>query len=110
VTDRTQYLRSLALDGSAQVSTLTGAAGVGSIDGTPTFAKFNSPGQADWVVGGGGAFLVTDTTNRRIRLVSAALVTTTLAGSGAAAWQDGLGSKSSAHPLPNAPERPRKSL
>lgn len=109
VTDRAPRLRSIALDGSAQVATLTGAAGLGYLEGTPTYAKFNSPGQADWV-GGGGAFLVTDTTNNRIRLVSAALATTTLAGSGAAAWQDGLGSKSCAHPRPSAPEKPRKSL
>ncbi len=71
------------------VTTLAGSGAVGSADGTGAAASFNWPfGVA---VDGSGNVYVADADNNRIRIVSAAGLVSTLAGSGVVGSADGLG-------------------
>ncbi len=70
-------IRKVSLDGI--VTTLAGAAGqIGSVDGTGSAARFNSPSGV--TVDGAGTVYVADSGNSTIRKVSPAGVVTTLAG------------------------------
>lgn len=76
------------------VTTLAGQTTAGSADGTGAAASFNQPfGVA--VIPSSGVIVVTDTLNRRIRLVTPGGVVTTLAGSGNIGSTDGTGSAAS---------------
>jgi DNA-binding beta-propeller fold protein YncE len=78
---------------SGQVSTLAGTAGVvGSTDATGAAASFNSPGGLA-VDSSTGNVYVADSQNDTIRMITAAGVVTTLAGSpGSSGFADGTGS------------------
>ena len=71
------------------VSTVAGSGTPGASDGAGTAASFNSP----WgvAVDSNDNILVADRGNNKIRKVTSAGVTTTLAGSGAAAYSEGPG-------------------
>lgn len=67
-----------------------GSGSPGSADGTS--ATFSSPTSfAINATASGDALVVVDASNHRVRVVSAKRVTSTLAGSGAPTWQDGVG-------------------
>ena len=70
-------------------TTLAGAGTAFFEDGTGTAVKFNSP--RGIVVASDGTIYVGDTGNNRIRRVTSAGVTTTVAGQGDPALQDGMG-------------------
>ena len=76
-------IRVISADG-VTVSTYAGDGVDGFADGSTTTARFDSP--ADLVVASDGRVFVTDTSNRRIRVISAdGAAVSTYAGSGAAA-------------------------
>ena len=72
---------------SGIVSTLAGSGSSGYADGNGTSAEFNSP----WgvAVDGSGNVYVADSSNHRIRKITATGTVTTLAGSGSAAFANG---------------------
>ena len=69
------------------VSTLAGSGTSGFADGTGTAAQFNNPKGV--AVDGAGTVYVADYGNHRIRMVTAAGVVSTLAGSGTSGFADG---------------------
>ena len=70
------------------ISGWAGNGGPGWVDGLGNYAFFASLGMAlNASVAGGDAIVMADGMNHRVRVISAALVTTTLAGSGAPLWQ-----------------------
>jgi DNA-binding beta-propeller fold protein YncE len=73
----------------ALVTTLAGSGSPSWADGVGTFAAFNSPA-ALAVSPVSGALVVADTSNNRVRVVTAAAAVSTLAGSGGAGWVDGF--------------------
>ncbi len=75
------------------VTTWVGSGAAGSADGTGTNASFTGP--AGIAVDGTGTAYVADTGACKIRVVSAAGVVTTLAGSGVATFADGTGASAS---------------
>jgi len=81
---RNVRIRRIAPDG--KVTTLAGA-GRGQTDGTGVFARFNNPSGV--AVTRGGMILVADYGNHRIRSVTLAGETRTIAGSGAFGSQNG---------------------
>lgn len=91
---RRHSLRAVA-SGTAKVTTVAGAAGeAGYTDGAAADARFGRPGQMVGVPG--GAALVCDVGNRRLRLLSADGATvSTFAGSGEDAIADGAGAGAS---------------
>ena len=75
-------------------STLAGSGSAAFADGAGAVASFNNPcGVA--VIPSSGIIVVADRDNNRIRLVSPTGVTSTLAGSGSAAFADGTGAAAS---------------
>jgi hypothetical protein len=73
-----------------QVSTFAGnGAGAGYADGTQGAALFNNP--YGIAIDAGGNIYESDRNNHRIRKITPAGVVTTLAGSGAAGWNDATG-------------------
>ena len=88
VVDRNNHAIRRVDGATGMVSTLAGGAGRGYSDGVGAEARFNFPcGVA--LCPGGGAWLVADYNNHRIRRVAADGTVTTVAGSGAAAAGDG---------------------
>jgi sugar lactone lactonase YvrE len=79
-------LRIRRIDPNGKVTTLAGA-GRGQTDGTGVFARFNNPSGV--AVTRGGMILVADYGNHRIRSVTLAGETRTIAGSGTFGSQDG---------------------
>ncbi len=77
-------IRTVAVDGT--VTTAAGAMTAGYVDGAAAVARFSTP--SDVSMDPGGAIVIADTANNRIRRLSAAKVTT-VAGSGAAGFLDG---------------------
>jgi hypothetical protein len=75
------------------VTTLAGSGSADSADGTGTAASFRYP--TGVAVDSAGNVYVADHDNHKIRKVSAAGEVTTLAGSGAAGWDDGTGTAAS---------------
>ncbi|MBD2723917.1 NHL repeat-containing protein [Hymenobacter armeniacus] len=75
------------------VSTLAGSGAATFADGTGAAASFNSP--SGMAVDAGGTVYVADQLNHRIRRVTPAGVTTTLAGSGTVGSTDGTGTNAS---------------
>lgn len=71
------------------VTTLAGSGGDAFADGTGVAASFAAP--LGVAADGAGTIYVADTNNRRVRKVTSAGVVTTLAGSGSAAFADGVG-------------------
>jgi sugar lactone lactonase YvrE len=74
------------------VTTLAGSGAAARIDATGKAAAFNSP---RGICLKDGTLYVADTTNQRIRKVTAAGVVTTLAGSGSYSFADGKGTAAS---------------
>ena len=80
------------------VVTAAGSGAPGFLDGSGVAAQLNSPGGV--TVGASGVLYFSDTGNHRVRQMTLAGVVTTLAGSGAAAFQDGFGTATSAFSSP----------
>ncbi len=74
------------------VTTLAGSGAVGSADGTGTAATFSYPSGLSI---NNGIIYVGDTQNNKIRMITAAGVVTTIAGSGTAGLTDGNGTAAS---------------
>jgi trimeric autotransporter adhesin len=70
------------------VTTFAGSGAAGSVDGTGTAATFNRPGSI--CLDASGNLIIGDLSNK-IRLITPAAVVTTIAGSGAAAETNGVG-------------------
>ena len=79
---------------SGLTSTLAGSGRAAFADGEGAAASFNNPSGVS-VIPSSGIIVVTDTSNHRIRLVSPSGLTSTLAGSGSAAFADGMGTAAS---------------
>jgi len=75
------------VDPDGTVSTIAGNGQSGFADGKPSEARFNNP--TGLIVAADGTIYVADRNNHRIRAISPAGETTTLAGDGAAGQQDG---------------------
>ena len=75
---------------SGGVSTLAGSGSIGSADGTGVTASFSNPSGIAFVPSL-RSFVVSDTGNNLIRLISPSGAVTTLAGGNPAALQDGMG-------------------
>ena len=88
-----QYSNRIRVVSSTGAVTTLAGSGVGSADGVGTTALFNNP--LGVAVDTLGNVYVADTANNRIRVVSATGAVTKLAGSGAAAFADGLGTAAS---------------
>ena len=73
----------------AVVTTFAGSTTAGSADGTGAAATFNTPSGLDLDISGN--IYVTDRGNNLIRMITPARVVTTVAGSGAAALTNGIG-------------------
>lgn len=80
-------------NGTLQVITVAGSGVAGSVDGTGIAAQFNRPsGVAMDAVGN---MYVADMSSNKIRKITSAGVVSTLAGSGAASYQEGTGTAAS---------------
>lgn len=80
------------IDAGGRVTTFAGNTVFGSVDGTGSAARFNSPG--DIAIAPDGTLYVCDTLNHTIRRITAAGVVTTIAGSpGSTGWTDGTGNQ-----------------
>jgi DNA-binding beta-propeller fold protein YncE len=77
------------VDPDGTVSTLAGNGQSGFADGKPSEARFNNP--TGLAVGPDGTVYVSDRNNQRIRAITPAGETTTVAGDGTAGQQDGPG-------------------
>ena len=85
-------IRTITMDGV--VATLAGGGSPGFADGWGTNARFQNPyGVA--VVPSSSSIVVADSVNNRIRLVTPAGYVSTIAGSGSAAFADGVGAAAS---------------
>ena len=73
------------------VSTVTGSATSGYVDGLGTTARFNSP--KSLTIATTGVIYVTDTGNNRIRVIDTTGSVTTLSGSSSTTFADGRGTK-----------------
>jgi len=78
-------IRKIGTDG--QVSTYAGTGIAGFLDGPATTARFNQP--INICFDGEGNMLVSDFINQRIRKISSDMQVTTIAGTGAAGYQNG---------------------
>jgi DNA-binding beta-propeller fold protein YncE len=77
------------VDPDGTVSTLAGNGQSGFADGKPSEARFNNP--TGLAVGPDGTVYVSDRNNQRIRAITPAGETTTVAGDGTPGQQDGPG-------------------
>jgi formylglycine-generating enzyme required for sulfatase activity len=77
------------ITGNGTVTTLAGSGSASYADGQGLTASFNNP--IGVAVGGTGSIYVVDQRNHRIRKITHTGNTTTLSGSGSAAFSDGLG-------------------
>jgi streptogramin lyase len=84
-------IRKVASDGTT--STLAGNGDIGSKDGIDTAARFYFPNSL--AVDGSGNVYVTDDINNLIRAITPTGAVTTLAGSGQAGYQNGVGAQAS---------------
>jgi sugar lactone lactonase YvrE len=82
-------LRAVTADGS--VTTFAGDGGIGSIDGPSAQARFSGPESV--AVDSHDNVYVSDSLAHRIRRISADGNVTTVAGTGAAGWNDGAGAQ-----------------
>jgi sugar lactone lactonase YvrE len=80
---------------SGVVTTIAGSGGTGFADGTGTNAIFSSP--TGIAVDAYGVIFVSDSENHRIRMITSAGVVTTIAGTGAADFADGMGANAKFH-------------
>jgi len=90
----TTYHRVRSLEKNGNIGTLAGSGSSGHQDGPVASAKFASPRGV--ACGAGGSIYVADTSGHRIRRVRAGVVTS-IAGSGSAAFTDGIGSAAAFH-------------
>ncbi len=91
VADRDNHrIRKITVSGTTSVvGTLAGTGAIGDMDGAGNIAQFNRP--IGVAVDSAGVIYVTDSSNHRIRKITPGGVVSTLAGTGADGFMDGMG-------------------